>query len=133
MSISYHSPIQEVMVELKEAGWTKSAEKPVDQILNKDIKEIFRLVDKDRSGEVSRTVRKTVIMFFFLYPIFIVEKQNIRLFTFYLVPVITLLMKEARMGAKLLEKRFGIKDVSGESPKWSFYLLGFVVCRFRGG
>ena len=45
------------MVELQEAGWTKSAEKPVDQILNKDIKEIFRLVDKDRSGEVSRTVR----------------------------------------------------------------------------
>ena len=64
MSISYHSPIQEVMVELKEAGWTKSAEKPVDQILNKDIKEIFRLVDKDRSGEVSRTVRETVIIFF---------------------------------------------------------------------
>jgi hypothetical protein len=57
-----------VKVELKEAGWTKSAEKPVDQILNKDIKEIFRLVDKDRSGEVSRTVRennyvKNVLLF----------------------------------------------------------------------
>ena len=45
------------MVELKEAGWTKSAEKPVDQFLNKDIKGIFHLVDKYRSGEVSRTLR----------------------------------------------------------------------------
>ena len=46
------------MGELEEAGWTKSCEKPVNAILNKDIKEIFHLVDKDRSGEVSRTVRE---------------------------------------------------------------------------
>ena len=44
------------MLELEEAGWRKSEEKTVDKITNKDIKEVFLLVDKDRSGEVSMTV-----------------------------------------------------------------------------
>jgi hypothetical protein len=49
-------PAQDVMQELEEAGWRKTPAKPVDKINNKDIKQVFQLVDKDHSGEVSRTV-----------------------------------------------------------------------------
>ena len=44
------------MTELEEAGWRKTPEKTVDKLTNKDIKDVFILVDKDKSGEVSRTV-----------------------------------------------------------------------------
>ena len=78
------------MLELEEAGWRKSEEKTVDKITNKDIKEVFLLVDKDKSGEVSRTVGRHGL------------RHDIMTFTF----------QEARLATKLLEKRFGIKNVS---------------------
>ena len=66
------------MNELEEAGWSKTPDKPKDELTNKvfnffytrfvfraiwiifkDIKKIFNLVDKDHSGEVSRSVSWT--------------------------------------------------------------------------
>ena len=57
-------------------------------ITEMDVKAIFRLVDVDKSGNISRTV------------IFVMIQQ------FRIV-----YLQESRMAAKLLMKRFGIKDV----------------------
>merc|ERR1712050_167206 len=64
---------QEIMAELEDAGWKKAADKKAEEVTEVDIKSIFKLVDMDDSGTVSRT--------------------------------------EARMATKLLQKRFGIKNV----------------------
>ena len=45
------------MEELEAAGWKKAKAKKVNEIKKMDIKAIFNLVDVDRSGSVSRTVR----------------------------------------------------------------------------
>ena len=54
-------PYQEIMAELEEAGWKKAKDKPADQVSDVDIKSVFDLVDMDKSGTVSRTVRKNNI------------------------------------------------------------------------
>ena len=46
------------MAELEEAGWKKVADKTADQVTDVDIRSIFNLVDIDKSGTVSRTVRR---------------------------------------------------------------------------
>ena len=45
------------MTELEDAGWRKAQEKAADQVTDVDIKSVFNLVDIDKSGTVSRTVR----------------------------------------------------------------------------
>merc|ERR1712227_293270 len=67
---------KELMGMLEEAGWRKQKPKKAKEITDMDLKAVFRLVDVDKSGNISRT--------------------------------------EAKMAAKLLMKRFGIKDV----PTW---------------
>ena len=49
--------MQEIVEELEAAGWKKAKSKKVKEINSLDIKAIFNLVDVDRSGSVSRTVR----------------------------------------------------------------------------
>ena len=46
------------MAELEEAGWKKAQEKKAEEVTDVDIRSIFNLVDIDKSGTVSRTVRK---------------------------------------------------------------------------
>ena len=48
---------QEIMKELEDAGWRKAKEKSADQVTDIDIRSVFNLVDIDKSGTVSRTVR----------------------------------------------------------------------------
>ena len=57
-----------------------------------DVKAVFRLVDVDKSGSISRTVKYKLSIFLFLIGI--------------------LSSQEAKMATKLLMKRFAIKDVS---------------------
>ena len=45
------------MEELEAAGWKKAKAKKVNEIRKVDIRAIFNLVDVDRSGSVSRSVR----------------------------------------------------------------------------
>ena len=51
-----HMKIQEIMLELENAGWKKAQDKSADQVTDVDIKSVFNLVDIDNSGTVSRTV-----------------------------------------------------------------------------
>ena len=51
-----HKKIQEIMLELENAGWKKAQDKSADQVTDVDIKSVFNLVDIDNSGTVSRTV-----------------------------------------------------------------------------
>ena len=53
------------MAELEEAGWKKAQEKAPEEVTDVDIRSIFNLVDIDKSGTVSRTVRKTGAEFAF--------------------------------------------------------------------
>ena len=49
--------LKEIMAELEQAGWKKAGEKKAEEVTELDIKDIFKLVDMDNSGTVSRTVR----------------------------------------------------------------------------
>ena len=62
------------------------------EITDLDLKAVFRLVDVDKSGSISRTVGR------------IPQSQ------FYSLS----LLQEAKMATKLLMKRFGIKDVNNQ-------------------
>lgn len=64
----------DIMGELKECGWKKADEKKEAELTEDDIRQIFNLVDIDKSGSVSK--------------------------------------REACMACKLLQKRFGIKNVA---------------------
>lgn len=44
------------MTDLEEAGWRKAKPKASKEITQHDIRSIFKLVDVDRSGWVSRSV-----------------------------------------------------------------------------
>ena len=44
------------MKDLEEAGWKKAKSKKTNQITQTDIKQIFKMVDVDNSGVVSRSV-----------------------------------------------------------------------------
>ena len=44
------------MDDLEEAGWTKAKKKAVKEITQTDVKSIFKLVDVDKSGVISRNV-----------------------------------------------------------------------------
>ena len=44
------------MDDLEAAGWTKAKKKAVKEITQTDVKSIFKLVDVDRSGVISRSV-----------------------------------------------------------------------------
>ena len=47
---------QEIMDEIKEAGWTRF--KPEGRpITEKDMRKVFRMVDMDKSGHISQLVR----------------------------------------------------------------------------
>jgi len=44
-----------MMAELEEAGWRKVQPKKVKEITELDIRAIFRMIDVDKSGNISRT------------------------------------------------------------------------------
>ena len=69
-----------------------------------DLKAVFRLVDVDKSGSISRTVSARINV-----KVTLMIKQ--------------LYLKEAKMAAKLLVKRFGIKDVSKNRHKTSIRIV----------
>ena len=69
-----------------------------------DLKAVFRLVDVDKSGSISRTVSARINV-----KVTLMIKQ--------------LYLKEAKMAAKLLVKRFGIKDVSENRICYQFPTL----------
>ena len=81
---------------------------PFSLSLQQDVKSIFKLVDVDRSGWVSRSVSfpKTVV-------VIIQSVKNVhQLFILCDVNKTVVTMKEARMAAKLLKKRFNIQNVN---------------------
>ena len=81
---------------------------PFSLTLQQDVKSIFKLVDVDRSGWVSRSVSfpKTVV-------VIIQSVKNVhQLFILCDVNKTVVTMKEARMAAKLLKKRFNIQNVN---------------------
>merc|ERR1739838_829664 len=53
-TVSLHE-FKELMGELEEAGWRKQKPKKGKEITEMDVKAIFRLVDVDKSGNISRT------------------------------------------------------------------------------
>merc|ERR1739838_879109 len=53
-TVSLHE-FKELMAELEEAGWRKLKPKKGKGITEMDVKAIFRLVDVDKSGHISRT------------------------------------------------------------------------------
>ena len=81
---------------------------PFSLSLQQDVKSIFKLVDVDRSGWVSRSVSfpKTDV-------VIIQSVKNVhQLFILCDVNKTVVTMKEARMAAKLLKKRFNIQNVN---------------------
>ena len=54
--LGLHFIEQEIMDQIKEAGWVRF--KPVDgqPITEKDMKKVFRMVDMDKSGAISQLV-----------------------------------------------------------------------------
>merc|ERR1739838_460433 len=53
-TVSLHE-FKELMGELEEAGWRKQKPKKGKDITEMDVKAIFRIVDVDKSGNISRT------------------------------------------------------------------------------
>ena len=88
--------------------YSESFLSPFSLSLQQDVKSIFKLVDVDRSGWVSRSVsfpKKVVV-------IILSVKKGHQLFILCDVNKTIVTMKEARMAAKLLKKRFNIQNVN---------------------
>ena len=76
------------MATLEGSGWSKFKQDKCSDISDVDIKAAFKLVDVDKSGEISKTVRLVNLNSLFI-PIF----------------------KELKMACKFLGKRYGVHDV----------------------
>ena len=87
------------MEQLESVGWVRVEKKESFEITELDVDEIFKMIDMDKSGAISRSV--SLIIFFYYYSI---------IFYFYSDHLLSI--QEARVAFKLLSKRFGIKDVS---------------------
>ena len=83
------------MEQLESVGWVRVEKKESFEITELDVDEIFKMIDMDKSGAISRSV--SLILFFII---------------FYFYSDHLLSIQEARVAFKLLSKRFGIKDVS---------------------
>ena len=82
---------QEIMDEIKEAGWTRF--KPEGRpITEKDMRKVFRMVDMDKSGHISQLVRPHYCYLQILH--------------------FTILSQELKLGLKYLAKRYRIDDAS---------------------
>ena len=86
---------QDIMEQLESVGWVRVEKKESFEITELDVDEIFKMIDMDKSGAISRSV--SLILFFII---------------FYFYSDHLLSIQEARVAFKLLSKRFGIKDVS---------------------
>ena len=98
-------------------------------ISNDEMKRVFKMVDVDESGNISRTVRlkskeplrlRNPVFDHYSYKLLIVlNKLNLYLLVFRLYSChysshykLNIFLQEARMASKLLSKEFGIEDVS---------------------
>ena len=81
----------EFMEELEKSGWNKKKEEDKEEEKNmmKMTKEVFKKIDQDDSGFISKKVCKSNYIFFKSFQSF----------------------QEIKMASKLIQKKFGIKDV----------------------
>ena len=52
----HHINIKDIMSQLESVGWVRVERKESDEITQLDVDEIFRMIDVDKSGAISRSV-----------------------------------------------------------------------------